>query len=389
MADRGNFDAVQVAPATSVEVPDEPGGVRAVVLGIASPHGSRANTDALGEAIDILQQRGASPRQYRNMLVFMAADERQLDTLRDAMRKALAWKNVANRAGQLGLTVRDAETAKQKGEEAADTLKTRLRETWCYLIYPTQENPQDEVEWQYSKIPTQDGLLSRASKKLTSEEALLSEIGPRSLSRHIDQYLWQEKDHILLRDLWDYHNRYTYLPRLKHQQVLSQAVKSAVSEMLPGPFAFAEGWDDGTGTYQGLIIDNGLNAAVIIDGSSVIIKPEIAEQHRPAPDDPDIPPGEPGEPGDGPPPEVEEPAVPSEALPTQYRGMVMISPDRPSRDIGKIVEAVIEQLTTIPGAKVEIKLEIDADVPGGIDRAKQRTLTENGNTLGFTDNSIK
>ena len=67
----------------------------------------------------------------------------------------------------------------------------------------------------------------------------------------------------------------------------------------------------------------------------------------------------------------------------------MISPDRPSRDIGKIVEAVIEQLTTIPGAKVEIKLEIDADVPGGIDRAKQRTLTENGNTLGFTDNSIK
>ena len=43
----------------------------------------------------------------------------------------------------------------------------------------------------------------------------------------------------------------------------------------------------------------------------------------------------------------------------------------------------------IPGAKVEIKLEIDADVPDGIDRAKQRTLTENGNTLGFTDNSIK
>ena len=67
----------------------------------------------------------------------------------------------------------------------------------------------------------------------------------------------------------------------------------------------------------------------------------------------------------------------------------MISPNRPSRDMGKIVEAVIEQLTTIPGATVEIKLEIDADVPEGIDRDKQRTLTENGNTLGFTDNSIK
>ena len=47
------------------------------------------------------------------------------------------------------------------------------------------------------------------------------------------------------------------------------------------------------------------------------------------------------------------------------------------------------KLLEMVGAKVEIKLEIDADVPGGIDRAKQRTLTENGNTLGFTDNSIK
>jgi uncharacterized protein len=390
MADRGNFDAVQVAPATSAEVPDELGGVRAVVLGIASPHSNRANTDALGEAKDILLQRGTSPRQYRNMLAFMAADERQLDTLRDAMRKAIAWKKVENRAAELGLTVRDAGLARQKGEEAADTLKTRLRETWCYLIYPTQDKPQEDIEWQSSKIPTQDGLLSRASKKLSSEEALLSEIGPRSLSRHIDQYLWQEKDHLHLKDLWDYLNRYTYLPRLKHQQVLSKAVKSAVSEMLPGPFAFAERWDEDGGTYQGLVIDNGMNAIIVIDSDSVIIKPEIAEQHRPAPEDPDARPRKPGEARPGPGDTKPKPADDSsEALPTQYRGMVMVSPDRPSRDIGKIVEAVIEQLTTIPGAKVEIKLEIDADVPDGIDRAKQRTLIENGNTLGFTDNSVK
>jgi hypothetical protein len=69
--------------------------------------------------------------------------------------------------------------------------------------------------------------------------------------------------------------------------------------------------------------------------------------------------------------------------------MLMILADRSSRDIGKIVEVVIEQLTAIPLAKVETKFEIDTAVPDVIDRAKQRTLTENGNTLGFTDNSIK
>jgi len=51
----------------------------------------------------------------------------------------------------------------------------------------------------------------------------------------------------------------------------------------------------------------------------------------------------------------------------------------------QVVEAVIEQLTTIPGATVELKLEIDADVPSGIDKGKSRTLMENASTLGFID----
>ena len=38
---------------------------------------------------------------------------------------------------------------------------------------------------------------------------------------------------------------------------------------------------------------------------------------------------------------------------------------------------------------VEIKLEIDAEVPDGIHPTKQRTLSENGNTFDFTDNNIK
>lgn len=63
----------------------------------------------------------------------------------------------------------------------------------------------------------------------------------------------------------------------------------------------------------------------------------------------------------------------------------MISSDRPARDMHQIVEAIIEQLTTIPGASVELKLEIDAEVPSGIDKGKSRTLLENASTLGFID----
>lgn len=66
----------------------------------------------------------------------------------------------------------------------------------------------------------------------------------------------------------------------------------------------------------------------------------------------------------------------------------MISSDRPALDMRQVVEAIIEQLTTISGATVELKLEIDAEVPGGIDKAKSRTLLENASTLGFIDKAL-
>jgi len=49
---------------------------------------------------------------------------------------------------------------------------------------------------------------------------------------------------------------------------------------------------------------------------------------------------------------------------------------------------LVEQLTTLPGADVSIKLEIDAEVSSGLDRAKVRTLVENATTLGFIDKHL-
>lgn len=54
----------------------------------------------------------------------------------------------------------------------------------------------------------------------------------------------------------------------------------------------------------------------------------------------------------------------------------------------QVVEAIVQQLTTLPGASVELKLEIDAEVLAGIDKAKSRTLLENANTLGFIDKAL-
>ena len=393
LADRGHFDAVQVAPASSAEVPDEAGGVRAVVLGVKHPHNGRDGSDALVEAKDILTQRGSTPRVYRNMLVFIAAEARQLDHLRDSVRASLAWGEIVRDKERLELRPSDQKLAEAKLAEAKETMKTRLKEAWCYLHYPAQESAQADWEWVSGKIPAQDGLLARASKKLVAEEGLLIELGPSRLDRDLQKYIWNDKPRLSLRDLREYLNRYIYLPRLKGQDVLVKAVQAAVSGMLPGPFAYAERWDEASDTYKGLAIERAANAVVVIDGDSVIVRPEVAELHRPAPAQPG--PGAPGGAGSGAPtpggPVVDDAPTPPpvERKPTRFTGAVMISPERPARDIHQIVEAIVEQLTTLPGSQVRLKLEIEAEVPGGLERAKVRTLVENANTLGFIEKSVE
>ena len=394
LADRGHFDAVQVAPASSAEVPDEAGGVRAVVLGVKYPHSGRDGSDALVKAKDILTQRGSTPRVYRNMLVFIAAEARQLDHLKDAVRASLAWGEIVRDTERLNLTQSDSALAKTKLAEANETMKTRLKEAWCYLHYPAQESAQADWEWVSGKVPAQDGLLARASKKLVAEEGLLVELGPSRLDRDLQKYIWNGKSHLSLKDLREYLNRYIYLPRLKNQEVLVKAVQAAVSTMVPGPFAYAERWDETADTYLGLAIERATSAVVVIDSDSIIVKPEVAEAHRPAPAQP----GAGGTPsGTGvsaPAPDGQStdsgPATPpADKKPTRFSGAVMISPDRPARDIHQIVEAIVEQLTTLPGSQVKLRLEIEAEVPDGLERAKVRTLVENANTLGFIEKSLE
>ena len=231
----------------------------------------------------------------------------------------------------------------------------------------------------------------------------LPELGPARLDRELQRYIWKGKDHLSLKDLREYLNRYTYLPRLKDRSVLVRTVATAIGGMLPGPFAYAESWDEAAGTYRGLAIDNAANVHVVIDNESPIVRPDIAEAHRPRPraeahrPRPRVSTEDPGRGSPSldnvPTPEndagVVDDGQQTETKPTRFIGTVMISSERPARIIHQIVEAVVEQLTTLPGSEVTLKLEIDAEVPSGLDRARVRTLIENANTLGFIEKTIK
>ena len=74
---------------------------------------------------------------------------------------------------------------------------------------------------------------------------------------------------------------------------------------------------------------------------------------------------------------------------TRFQGTVMLSADRPARDMGRIAEAVVEQLTTLPGANISLKPEMDAEVATGLDRDKVGPPMEHAATPGFMDRSIE
>ena len=215
------------------------------------------------------------------MLVFLAADARQVRVLNDSMRACLAWSAIVRDTERLNLTQSNSALAKSKVAEAEETLRACVKETWCYLLYPAQEGAEEDVKWISTKVPVQDGILARASKRLADDEALLTTLGPVRLDRELQRYVWQGKDHLPLKDLWEYLNRYTYLPRLKGRDVLVNCVKTSVGELVAGPFAYAEGWDEKKGRYLGLLTSNANKSSVLIDSESLIVTPEAAGRQEP------------------------------------------------------------------------------------------------------------
>ena len=86
-----------------------------MILGPEHPHAkSQADSAARKEAQTILDNRGNSPRNYKNTLVFLAADATRLKELQAAVRQCLAWKSIWDEREQLNLDPFQAKQAEAK-----------------------------------------------------------------------------------------------------------------------------------------------------------------------------------------------------------------------------------------------------------------------------------
>ena len=387
---RGSFAAVHVFPEGPGDVPDEDDRVRMVVLPLSAPHSvkGQTKTEAVAAAESILAQRHGGPRINQNLLVFMAAEQRQVDELRDAVRAWLAWKSIYEDrdATRLNLSPAAVDQVKERQADANTTVENRIKETFVHVLTPRKQPGRAELEWHRAPAGGSQQLINRAEAKLRSDEQLIASYSGIRVKMDIERdqfHLWEDdSDHIGIKKLWTYYCRHLYMSRLLDFGVLAHAVASGVALMSweQETFAFAEAYDPDKDRYLGL--KTAEHVGVGDSHTAVIVKAERARKQMDADqagpdttaddhDDTVTPPPSPN----GPKP------------PTRFYGRTKLSRLRAVRDMGEIINEITTHLESA-GDDVTLTIEINAKSQG-YGESTVRTVRENAQQLGFDDVSFE
>jgi len=199
---KGDFNRIHPMPQSGQDVPDDLD-ARLVVLAVDHPYSKEPSCPAEKAAKGIFEARGSTPRLYRNTLVFLAADKTRLQDLDEATRRYLAWESILAEKVTLNLDPQQVKQAETQKTAADGAVTARVPETYQWLLAPVQSVPQAAVEWQAIRLSGQDALAVRASKKLRSDELLLTGFAATRLRMELDRVpLWRGDCFNLLAMVW-------------------------------------------------------------------------------------------------------------------------------------------------------------------------------------------
>src|SRR5262245_43210030 len=135
------------------------------------------------------------------------------------------------------------------------------------------------MAWQSYRLSGTDKLAGRASKKLMSDESLITKMVGTRLKMELDKIPLWRGDHVAIKQLVEDFARYIYLPRLKNSSVLASAIQDGLSLMLwpQESFAYADSYDEATQRYRGL--RSGRHIEISVENSSgLLVKSDIAQK---------------------------------------------------------------------------------------------------------------
>jgi hypothetical protein len=402
---RGDFAGVHAAQIDSSGIPDEPS-TRLVLIAAQYTHRKGVDFSAgLQWATQCLQSKGNAPRQFMNTLVFLAPDEQNLENLFLALAERRAWQKVLDEKLLLNLTVNQENQAAAKVEDATRTIAVRIPETWCHLLVPYQSEPGPHgANWDEKRLSGGKGSLAeRSAEKCIQEDLLANQLGARAIRDKLNAFLWRERPHVSVRELVDWCRKYLYLPRITADQVILDALVNPSAALTGEPtFFLADGFDESSGRYQGLRPQQA-SSGQLPNLNSLVVKEEVAQAQSAEPTPPPgttggstntggssgyrpEPPSKPGTTGGGgiaPPPPPPQPT-----RKTTFVASLKLDPMRAGLQMGDFLDEVMSHLQALPGAEVNLSLEVQVTAPQGIDDATARIVLENSSSLKVESCSI-
>jgi hypothetical protein len=195
---------------------------------------------------------------------------------------------------------------------------------------------------------------------------------------------------VVVRQLADDFARYLYLPRLRDSGVLAEAISDGLGliSWIQDSFAYADGWEAQSQRYRGLQV--GRRIHVDLDSGGLLVKPEIAQgqfsQHEEKREGTADKNGGQSEANGGALPQVTGggKSQPESAKVRRFHGSLILNPVRLGRDAGEMANEIVQHLMKQPGTKVEVTVEIVADLPSGASDDVVGTVSENRRTLKFS-----
>ena len=382
---RGGFSGIHAGQINNSEIPDTTN-TRLVFLAAQYSH---QKGDKESKAIlwikECLKNKGNSPRQYLNTLLFLAPDEKNLNNLLISLAEKKAWQTIKDEKLRLNLTASQEIQSDMKIKKALNTISIRLQETWSHLIAPYQEKPGlNQIIFEEKFINNGgDSLAERAFTKSVQEEFLYQVLGARVLRDKLNNFLWKDKNHILVRELIDWCQKYLYLPRTSSFDVLIKALQNPKAALSgEKTFYLADNYNETSKKYENLIPQfKAINPSSL---DSLVVKTDIAEAQK----------NEITEPSDSPPPTNPSPVIkdpdpiplPTPPIspklePKNFRGSIKLDPTTASLKTSQFMSEVMSHLQALPDSEIEMTLEINVKNENGIDQQTARIILENSITL--------
>ena len=386
------FAGIHVCPTSSLDVPDEQS-VRLVVLRPAESYAQSAQDCAAMRSVsEMFEKRGTAPRMYRNMLVFLAADQALMANLEQEVRRFIAWTSIKEDSQDLNLDAaqnRETEVSLKRSDETVDL---RLKEAWCWLLVPSVDTyDRKTLDWERTRLSGgTDGIITRAAKKLLQNEWAVTKWAPALLLMELDNLLWQGVNHLEIKQLWEWLCTYCYLPRLASYDVLEEAITSGLGETEFFAYAAAVGEDRYISLKLGervrpeksgyLVKVKAAKAQIEREKEATTppVQPPVVEPVVPTPDRPALV---------TPTPPAPQPVQPTPPAPKSMSFYLSTQLDttRVNRDVQKILEEVVSILTQENGVTVELRFDVHAAAPNGLQPSTIRAVSENCRTLKITN----